>query len=555
MKIHHAAGALALSGLLAACGGAQSTSPIAHAATPAPGATPTTAPIVTVTPTAPPPGVTSSEFVISLAGGTGATIQSGRRYPKYVSSSTQSVTFSVDGGAATRQDLTGTSTNCSTSNGGVQCAVPLPGIAAGNHTLALTAWSGAAGTGSKLGANSAITFTVVANQANVVSGIIGGIATSIALVPANNGATGSFTSGFTVLYAGQPQGFTAEALDAAGNIIVGPGAPSIVAQSQSGGYSTAAGTLPNTFTVSIPPGEVTGPSKNVIGGLQLTLTPVAASGGTPITVTTNISVREPTLYALYTNGKVVAYDALGNQEPHPNAGDAINGGTNLGIAYSSQGKSLVAYTTTLMTTYNSAGQDATNSLLLGGVTLAPVVFAWDTASNTGYGFDTVSQKLVQFGPTENPTTITLLGAAQAAPFTALTGNQMPLELPVASNSDALYAATTSGVELLADDASASSPFSAPNVGNVTAVAFDPVQRNLFVVGLNGVAIYRNGASTPSTIPGLTGELAIAFNPDNGFVYIANFSSSKIYAIDATGAIQFSFPMPSGLSALQLVFAP
>jgi hypothetical protein len=554
MKIHHAAGALALSGLLAACGGGQSTTPIANGATSVPGVTPP--PAGAPTPTPPPPGVTSSVFVISLAGGTGATILSGRRIPKFVSPSTQSVTFSVDGGAVTTQDVTATSANCSASNGGVQCAVPLAGLAAGNHTLALTAWSGADGTGSKLGANSAVTFTVVANQANVVSGIIGGIATSIALVPANNGATGTLSSGFTVLYEGQAQGFTSEALDAAGNVIIGPGAPAITATSQSGGFTTAVGALPNTFTVSILPAEIAGPAKFVIGGLQLALTPVASSGGSPITVTTGISVREPTLYALYNNGTVVAYDALGHQEPHPNAGDAINGVNNLGIAYSGSAQSLIAYNVNNVSTYNSAGENPSNVLSLGAVSLAPEVFAWDAASNTTYGFDTVSQKLVQIGPGANPTTITLLGAAQAHPFTAITSNQQPLQLPVDTGKDLLYVATANGVEALADDASSSSPFSAPNVGTTESLTFDPIQHNLFVSGLSGFAVYNvSGTLAPSPITSLTGERGIAFNPENGFVYIGNFSSSNIYAIDETGKVQFNFPMASSLSVVQLVFAP
>jgi hypothetical protein len=359
----------------------------------------------------------------------------------------------------------------------VQCAVPLAGVAAGNHTLALTAWSGPAGTGSKLGANGAIAFTVAANQANVVSGIIGGIATSIALVPANNGATGSLTSGFTVLYEGQAQGFTAEALDAAGNIIIN-------------------------------------------------------------------------------NGTVVAYDALGHQEPHPNAADAINGVNNLGIAYSASAQSLVAYTAANVNTYNSAGENPSDSLSLGAVSLAPDVFAWDAASNTGYGFDTVSQKLVQIGPGANPTTITLLGAAQVHPFTAITSNQQPLQLPVDTGKDSLYAATANGVESLADDASASSAFGAPNVGATTSLAFDPVQHNLFVSGLSGFAFY-DVASTlaPNPLTNVTGERGIAFNPENGFLYIGNFSSNNIYAIDETGKIQFNFPMASGLSVVQFVFAP
>jgi hypothetical protein len=554
MKIYHAAGAFALSGLLAACGGAQTTTPLANGATPAPGTTPTSTPLGAPTPTPPPPGVTSSQFVISLAGGTGATIQSARRNPKFVSPSTQSVTFTVDGGAAVTQNLTATATNCSASNGGVQCAVPLAGVAGGNHMLAVTAWSGAGGTGSKLGANSAIAFTVVANQANVVSGIIGGIATSIALVPANTLASGSFTTGFTLLYQGQPEGFTAEPIDAAGNVIIGPGAPSIAPASVSG-ITTAAGTLPNTFTISVLPAQVAGPAKMNVGTLQLALTPAASSGGTPITVTTAIFVREPTLYALYDNGTVVAYDALGHQEPHPNAADAINASNNLGIAYAPQGTSLVAYTASNVDTYNSVGANLSNQLSLGAVSLAPTAFTWFTDSNTGYGFDTVSQKVVQIGPGANPTTITALGAAQGAPFVAIMGDQKPFQLPVETTSDALFAATSNNVESIAVDVSASGLFTAPSVGAINSLAFDPVQRNLFVAGASGVAVYRNGSLTPTTLPGLTGESGIAFNPESGFVYVANFSSHNIYAIDANGAVQFDFPMSAVGNAVQLVFAP
>jgi DNA-binding beta-propeller fold protein YncE len=88
------------------------------------------------------------------------------------------------------------------------------------------------------------------------------------------------------------------------------------------------------------------------------------------------------------------------------------------------------------------------------------------------------------------------------------------------------------------------------------LTFDPIQHNLFVSGLSGFAVYNvSGTLAPSPITSLTGERGIAFNPENGFVYIGNFSSSNIYAIDETGKVQFNFPMASSLSVVQLVFAP
>ncbi len=78
-----------------------------------PAATPTpVAPVPTPTPTPPvTPGVTTTSFVIALNGG-GETILSKTRHPQFVSPSTQSITFSVDGGATTAQNLSASATNC-----------------------------------------------------------------------------------------------------------------------------------------------------------------------------------------------------------------------------------------------------------------------------------------------------------------------------------------------------------------------------------------------------------------------------------------------------------
>jgi hypothetical protein len=515
---------------LTACGGSTSSNFVATA-TPTPGAT------VAPTPTpAGPTGATSTSFVISLNGG-GETILAKHRSPQFVSPSTQSITFSVDGKSATAQNLSASATNCANANGGVRCTIPLTNVAAGAHTLSLTAWSGANGTGNKLGANSSIGFTVVANQANTVSGVIGGIATGINLVP-TSGATGSMAQGFTLVASTQPSAFTANPVDASGNAIVGPGAPTITATMNNGSATATAGAAPNTFTISVAAGD-TLPLLTNLGQLTAQLTPVANSGGSPLSVTVGISSKQPRIYVVGAN-QVVSYDEFGNVQTTPGSGNSINTSVNkaIAIAWDPTSSMLVGINPVSSQSYVFTGDNIANFLVQGAVVPAPGVLAWNDADQVAYEYDTASSKLAQIGPWPNPTAITLLGSATASPYTALAWSGSPPG--GGQQQDYLYAATSNSVLDLSITGAVNATLTPPNVGNITGLAYDPATQKLFVAGTTGVASYTYSSLNASPgFTGVTGATGIAVNPLNSLVYVAE-SSSKIVAFNEAGVQQFSF---------------
>jgi hypothetical protein len=535
--------ATACAALLSACGPSQAQV-LPLTATPVPTATPAGAP--TQTPTV----ATSASFVITLNGGTGASILSaGRRTPKFVSPSTQSITFSVDGGVASTQNLAASATNCSTSNGGVRCSVPLTGLAAGSHSLVLSTFDGTNGGGNTLGGG-LIAFTVVANQANVVSGVIGGVATGAALVPLNGAFAGSFSQGYTLAWNGHPVTVLAEALDADGNVIVGPGAPSIAMSSGNTSFSVTAASAANTSTISIA-NVTSGPSKAVLGQIFVAVT--LAGGSTPaLNFQTTLSVVEPTLYALLDTGKVVAFDENGDVLAHPNAADGINVVSNVAIAYAAPTTSLIGMTSTSIVTFNFSGENQSNTVALGAVTPQAAVFTWDPGSDTGFGFDTTSNKLFSVGPGVHSGSTTLLGAAQSNPYIALTSSEQSF----GSSGDVLYAATLHTLGLVGLDGSTGSVFSQPPIGPISGLCYDPVHQFLFASGALGVGLISNSLLVPTSgFSGVPGPSAIACSPYNGFVYVAGAGDSAVHVFNENGVLQFTFSLPAGTAATQLVLAP
>jgi hypothetical protein len=544
---------MALAGTLAACGSQSDTTPLARATPATPGASATPGAGATATPV--PTGATTTSFVIALAGGTGATIQSARRNPKFISQSAQSISYTVDGGTTATQNLSTSAANCATSNGGVACTVPLASVAAGNHTLNLAVWDGPSGTGKTLGGNSAVSFTVVANQANTVSAILGANATSMTLVSVNGRANGSMSSGYTMLTNGQPQGFTAEPLDADGNVVVGPGAPVITESAGNSSFMTTLGTIPNTFSVAVVAGHTSGPLKSILGSLSFTLNPLANSGGSTLTFNTQLSVVQPYLYALLDTNQVVAFDELGNTQAHPNASDGINTGNTIGLAYAPLTSSLVGMTATAVNAFNYLGGNQTGSLPLGAVTPRAAVFSWDTISNTGYGFDSTSNKLFQVGPGANATLVVLQGVAQANPYLALQSTMMPFENSLNANDDFLFAASLHNLNIVSNVGAPGLSLSQPPVGPISGMAFDPVSQNLYVSGSLGVAVVSDFNLTSRTFTGNAGPSAIAFDPYNGFVYVSEAATSVVNVYNSSGVLQFTFPLPAGTTATQMVIAP
>ena len=206
------------------------------------------------------------------------------RNPQYVSASTQSLTLQVDGGAATAQNLTPTSPNCTGSAGAVSCTIGIVASAA-THTFKFETYDGLNGTGNVLSVNS-ISQTLVADQLNNVDVTLAGVPASLR-ISAIPGATitGNSASGFEFLIAAA-QTFVVDAYDVDGNAIVGAGAPTLAAsitgaQPGSGIAVNPVGGNPNEFTVtSTGFGTAT---------LSTSATPTSPLAGSAITATAGLS--------------------------------------------------------------------------------------------------------------------------------------------------------------------------------------------------------------------------------------------------------------------------
>lgn len=226
---------------------------------------------------------TNAQFVIKVppktSSGTG-------RGPAYVSPSTQSVSMQVDSGTPIVTNLTPGSPDCNVPAplSPLVCTLPLV-VTAGTHTFTFTTYDGLAGAGNVLSTNTA-PFTVVANQTNVVTLTLAGVPASLLVEPGSGDAqiVGSGSAGFQ--FTGEvPHTIVVLPQDADGNLILGPGAPTISASvtgaSTGSGLSVApASGNPNAFTLSS-----TGFGT---GSLSLVATPAAASAGSALNASVSL---------------------------------------------------------------------------------------------------------------------------------------------------------------------------------------------------------------------------------------------------------------------------
>ena len=225
-------------------------------------------------------GNATAQFVIKVPPKTGSSTSRG---PAYVSPSTQSISIQVDSGTPTLANLTPGSPNCNVPAplSPLSCTLSIPSLAAGAHTFTIKTFDGLAGAGNLLSVNSA-PFTVVANQANLVNITLAGVPASLLVEPGSGDAqiVGSGTAGL------QFTGETSHTIvvlpeDADGNLILGPGAPTLAATLTGVGAGSglsvapASGGNPNAFTIS----------STGFGGATLALvaTPASASAGSAVT--------------------------------------------------------------------------------------------------------------------------------------------------------------------------------------------------------------------------------------------------------------------------------
>ena len=206
------------------------------------------------------------------------------RTPAYVSPATQSISVAVDGGTPTVQNLSSSSPNCSSAGAAypLNCTVPVS-AAAGSHTLTFITYDQPNAAGNKLSANS-ISVTFVAGQNPAIPVVLAGVPTSFQVASATamspSSIVGSATTGYQFLMASTSK-MLIVALDADGNYIVGPGAPTIAASltgvTAGSGIAIApvGGGNPNLFALaSTGAGSAT---------LALSATPSASLAGSALT--------------------------------------------------------------------------------------------------------------------------------------------------------------------------------------------------------------------------------------------------------------------------------
>jgi hypothetical protein len=244
------------------------------------------------------------------------------RRPGFISPSTQAVTLAVTGPTPISETvaLLPSAANCSSTTGTTSCTLSIAGLvpctgSTNCYVASVTAYDAVScspactipGTAHKLSGAQAVAFGVVAGRANTLALVLGGIPASILVSPLKSGYVQGDAGGLK-LWGPAVQKLIAVALDADGNVILGPGAPKISVSS--GGANLAATdpavAAPNVFTLRAP---VTGSPPAVTPGvaqLHVLAVPAAQSGGSEISASIPVTVAHSAVYVT-TDASILTY--------------------------------------------------------------------------------------------------------------------------------------------------------------------------------------------------------------------------------------------------------
>ncbi|MBV8637508.1 MAG: hypothetical protein JO322_05440 [Candidatus Eremiobacteraeota bacterium] len=145
-----------------------------------------------------------------------------QRMPQYVSPSSAQLNVAVNGGTASTYGLSPATPGCSTVQAQLACVFSIP-APAGNDSFALSLADGA---GNVLSRN-VVDATLTAGATTPVNVTLDAVPASVAIVPGTAATMdGNASTGYHIpgLFA---QAVELEAIDADGNVIIGPGAPAI----------------------------------------------------------------------------------------------------------------------------------------------------------------------------------------------------------------------------------------------------------------------------------------------------------------------------------------
>ncbi len=205
-------------------------------------------------------GYGAASLTFRLDGVTPTTTPSStKRTPRFLSPATASLTIDVKtvsggveaAGYPTTMPLSVSSSSCTSSQLTYSCQINAPNLAAGVAYLATLTTSDAS---AAVLSQATTTFTLTANTANVIGLTLAGVPAAIQVASASASVVGSAGSGLT-LYGASAEPIAVNAVDADGDLIIGPGAPTFtVTPAASTGWTTAtpAPATPNLVMISPP---------------------------------------------------------------------------------------------------------------------------------------------------------------------------------------------------------------------------------------------------------------------------------------------------------------
>jgi hypothetical protein len=190
------------------------------------------------------------------------------RAPKYLSPSTQSILIHVALGSATKLNkaisLTLGSRGCISTAANAQCELDISLKPANGYIASFTTYDGPNGTGNVLSVAANAVFNVLTGQKTIVGLTLNGVPASLEV----------FSAGANAFYA--------VTLDPDGNIIVGPGAPTIAANASGAVIATVnqpTALAPNTVAISQIPGASGTETLGITAGYPLGATNSCAAPG------------------------------------------------------------------------------------------------------------------------------------------------------------------------------------------------------------------------------------------------------------------------------------
>lgn len=226
------------------------------------------------------------------------------RSPQYVSPSTQSIALSIAplstcGGCSStvtiNANLTPSSPNCSATQSGTTCSIPVS-LNAGQYTAAVATYasplSGSTPSGNQLTSDTAVPVNILAGKTNAINIALSGIPSQLQF--SSTAITGNIVALNGVSTSAQ---VTVSVLDQSGNVMAGPGTPAVAAAIPGlSGFTVAGTSTPNVFTVTSP-----ARGTKAIGSLNVTLSSstcalqaAVCSGTIPVEIPQRIGLVDTT---------------------------------------------------------------------------------------------------------------------------------------------------------------------------------------------------------------------------------------------------------------------